>query len=412
MKKQRPNGRKAKTREQWIADFQKVHGDRYDYHAFTPESNKAKALIACRTHGPFMQSPKDHFSGRGCPKCGQAQRVAPIRISFANFLKRARQLHGDRYEYDRAEFTGMKNKITIVCKKHGPFTQTPDDHTQNRGCPSCAVRDSAPEREIADALRAAGCKVETRDRSVLKDQELDIYLPDHAIAIEYNGLRYHGELFGKGRNYHRGKTQATASEGVRLIHVWEDDYNRDPEGEVRFILSQIQRRRAIGARSCEVTEVAKEDASSFLSKHHQQGPSVATVRLALRYRGEVVAVACFVRRGEAHELVRYASSVAIHGGLAKLCSRLHGRIFTFCDLSRHDGRSYELNGFTRTDEIPPDYKYAKKRQRHHKFGFRRAAIARKLPEFYNENKTEREMMLAAGYDRVWDCGKARYEKYV
>ena len=56
------------------------------------------------------------------------------------FIEKARKIHGDKYDYSKAEYINAKTKICIICPKHGEFWQTPDSHmNQRRGCPKCGV---------------------------------------------------------------------------------------------------------------------------------------------------------------------------------------------------------------------------------------------------------------------------------
>ncbi|AWU98070.1 hypothetical protein [Azospirillum ramasamyi] len=118
-----------------------VHGDRYDYSLVSYTDNTTKVTIVCREHGPFIQSPNPHLMGRGCPDCGdlqRAQHLAEESAAFnASFTGRAREIHGDRYDYSKAVLRGALAKITIVCPKHGPFSQAPTHHLAGQGCRKC-----------------------------------------------------------------------------------------------------------------------------------------------------------------------------------------------------------------------------------------------------------------------------------
>lgn len=127
--------------EEFLRRAREIHGDRYDYSESESKYTTFKGdkiSIICREHGVFMQTPANHaYRGAGCRICSGNNPV-----NFQEFLRRARESHGDRYDYSQAEahyttWTGAK--IPIVCKEHGVFEQRPSYHTRRgQGCPTCA----------------------------------------------------------------------------------------------------------------------------------------------------------------------------------------------------------------------------------------------------------------------------------
>ena len=132
---------KAIDYTEFLLRAHEVHGDRYDYsmakeHYTTLKGDKIP--IVCKEHGVFWQRPSKHTQrGQGCPTCAGTEIV-----DFHEFLHRAHEVHGDRYDYSMAKehYTTLKgDKIPIVCKEHGVFWQRPSKHTQRgQGCPTCA----------------------------------------------------------------------------------------------------------------------------------------------------------------------------------------------------------------------------------------------------------------------------------
>lgn len=137
-------------REAFIERAQMVHGDRYDYDLAEYATVHAPVLIGCSIHGLFRQSPASHLRGTGCPHCAGevrgTKRSAPAR---ERFLKKAREVHGDRYDYALAVYTRTHINVTIICPDHGPFQQTPDNHLRGpNGCPVCAQDVRAEKRRL------------------------------------------------------------------------------------------------------------------------------------------------------------------------------------------------------------------------------------------------------------------------
>lgn len=141
------------TTEEFIAKAKKVHGNDYDYSQVKYVNRDWKVTIICPTHGPFEQSPDRHLYGNsgktkgksrlkrkgyGCPQCEQ---YPPI--DTTEFIRRAIEKHGQRYEYSRVNYRGMSKHVIITCRIHGDFKQTPHNHLRGNGglghnCPLCS----------------------------------------------------------------------------------------------------------------------------------------------------------------------------------------------------------------------------------------------------------------------------------
>ncbi|MET0101172.1 MAG: hypothetical protein ABW078_05510 [Sedimenticola sp.] len=133
-------GSKPHTTESFIEAAKAVHGERYDYSPVEYSNNRADVTIICPDHGPFSQQAKVHLRGNGCPECG-----GNLKHSTESFIKKARAVHGDRYNYSQADYKDSHSPLTIICPNHGSFMQSPTAHFAGRGCPTCgrlATRDA------------------------------------------------------------------------------------------------------------------------------------------------------------------------------------------------------------------------------------------------------------------------------
>lgn len=393
----------------FVLKARKVHGTDYEYSKSGYRGVNNNVAIVCREHGPFVQSAAHHLKGSGCPKC-----KPNYKMSTGDFIRKAEETHQNKYSYSQTSYTTSKDKLTINCPVHGSFSQTADFHIQGGGCPKCANPTSKAEYMIKEAIESAGFEVAQSDRKILNGLELDLVIHGKKTAIEFNGIHWHSDVYGRDKNYHLNKTNQANRAGYRLIHIWEDDFSENPEREIKFILNAlgVDQRKAAYARKTKIHVITTSEASKFLSEYHIQGSVGSSVKLGTFLDNELVAVALFTKRSYGYELVRYATSVHLIGGLGKVVKHFYKKyklpIHSFCDLSRHNGRSYEAAGFVETGKLPPDYKYAINGKREHKFGFRLNSIKTKFPHVYSPDKTERQMMEEAGIPRVWDCGKVRY----
>ena len=133
---------KRKTKEEFIADAVKVHGNKYDYSEVVYVNNKTNVCIICPEHGRFFMRPDCHIIlKQGCPKCGYTNLGLSRRLSKEDFIKKAKEIHGDKYDYTQVNYVSTEKKVDILCPIHGLFRQTPHNHIgQKQGCPKCSKR--------------------------------------------------------------------------------------------------------------------------------------------------------------------------------------------------------------------------------------------------------------------------------
>ena len=127
------NGCYVRDQTEYIAEARKVHGDRYDYSKVVYVCMSEKITIICRVHGEFIQSPSGHTSGSGCRKC----HLDSVRKTVDKFIEESIAIHGDRYDYSKVEYKNSNDYVAIICKDHGIFQQWPANHLQGKGCFEC-----------------------------------------------------------------------------------------------------------------------------------------------------------------------------------------------------------------------------------------------------------------------------------
>lgn len=127
------------TNEEFVERATKVHQGKYTYEHTEYVSGHVPVKITCPIHGVFEQDPFSHLSGHGCGKCADEQNAERIRKPFDWFVENARQLHGDKYAYDKSTYVDTQTKTRIICPEHGEFWQVPYAHLSNQGCPKCGI---------------------------------------------------------------------------------------------------------------------------------------------------------------------------------------------------------------------------------------------------------------------------------
>jgi hypothetical protein len=179
--------------EDFITLARNIHGERYDYSRVVYQRSQQKVAIICLTHGQFRQAPNKHLSGRGCPECAKQVRSDKRRLNLDVFIKRAVAVHGDRYDYHDVDYRTAHDKITIICRNHGPFQQEPNSHIAGSGCPKC--NESKGERIIRRYLELKGIPYRQEHR-IPKVGYFD-FAAKGPVLIEYHGgQHYHPCSFG------------------------------------------------------------------------------------------------------------------------------------------------------------------------------------------------------------------------
>lgn len=177
------------TTEEFIKKAREVHSNKYDYSKVDYIDNKKEVIIICPEHGEFKQTSNSHLCGKGCAKCSGI-----AKLTTEEFIKKAREVHGDRYDYSKVEYVDTKTKVCIICSKHGEFEQMPNHHLRGCDCPKCVMSGtSKPELRMCDLL----CEIFGKDdvvwhyKSDLYPYECDYYIKSRNLYIELNAYWMH-----------------------------------------------------------------------------------------------------------------------------------------------------------------------------------------------------------------------------
>ena len=152
------------TIEEFIEKSRKIHGNKYDYSKVNYINSQTKVCIICPIHGEFWQLPISHIRGYGCFKC--RNELIKKALSFNNdaFLKKAREIHGNKYDYSKVEYVNCETKVRIICPIHGEFEQLPLNHLKGKGCIECGKikisnkKKKTTEEFIENAVKVHGDK--------------------------------------------------------------------------------------------------------------------------------------------------------------------------------------------------------------------------------------------------------------
>lgn len=288
---------------------------------------------------------------------------------------------------------------------------------------------STYEKELTEFLKKNNI-IHESSRQFLIGKEIDILIHDRKIGIEFNGLKWHTEWFGKKeRNYHLDKTIRCNEQGYGLIHIFEDEYVHHKNivyNKIANILKLNLNLPVIGGRECIIKEIYKHEAQTFLNINHIQGFTSATVYLGAFFQDKLIAVMDFKYgnlKNKAWDLNRFATNInyrcpGVASKMFKYFIKKYNplKIISFADrrwtMHINDNLYTKLN-FKLESIGKPDYRYYNetidKFKRFHKMNFNKKTLNKKYG--FPIEMTETEMVKELGYDRIWDCGLIKYVWY-
>ncbi len=275
---------------------------------------------------------------------------------------------------------------------------------------------SLGESEIGSFLENNSINCIRNIRTIIAPKELDIFIPEHNVAIEYCGLYWHSDLF-RDKNYHFEKWKACREKNIRLFTIFEDNWqsNRSKiEDKILYACNLLKVERVF-ARKCSIVELDSTQSKIFFDSNHIQGNGRGTVTYGLVYLGEIVAAMSFLKfkSSEIYEINRYATNKHVIGGFRKILSAFFknhvcNSIFTYADLEYSVGKLYEANHFVLDKIVKPTYTYVIDGARKHRAMFRRKYLPKFLGNGFVEEQTEFENMNNNKILRVWNCGLLKY----
>lgn len=425
-----------------------IHGDKYDYSKVEYAGSKVKVCIICPEHGEFMQRPDHHLSGHGCPPCGIREQQNSRTKTNETFIKDATEKHKGRYDYSKANYTKVNEKVCIICPVHGEFWQTPNGHLRGQGCPKCngivnkpLVTENTkntlvkPKQKLTDYATAIPPKSNeanklfefvkslfpdaVQNKPLGKDSYVfDVYIPSKRCGIVLNDLFRDSEACYPNRNYHLTLLERCENCDKRLLTIFEDEWVNKQE----IVKSRIQsilgvNERTIYARKCDIREVTYKESELFLTENHLQGNVMSKYRYGLYYQDELVSLMTFGKRRKnlgavseegLYELLRFCGkrNTNVVGAASRLLKHFIKEvkpleITSYADRRWSDGNLYTKLGFELTHYSSPSYFYVINGKRENRFKYRKNEL---IKEGFDANKTEHQIMLDRGIYRIYDCG--------
>lgn len=222
---------------QFVEKAKRIHGSKYDYSQTVYKGNAHRLTIQCPLHGPFVIKANSHLVMKaGCKKCADVYQP-----TTKEFIDKAVTVHGDTYDYSNVKYVNNHTHVIIVCRRHGPFLQTPGDHLNSKaGCSRCVSPVSRMEKEWLDSLGvdARQAIIKHNNKTYVVDgydaaaNTVYEFYGDywHGNPRKYNSTVYHPVIsnFTYGQLYDKTIKRAEEIEklGYNVVTMWELDYRK------------------------------------------------------------------------------------------------------------------------------------------------------------------------------------------
>ena len=410
----RANDMMRHSTEDFIKKAKEIHGDKYDYSKVEYVTINKNVTIICKEHGEFQQTPYSHLKSNGCNKCTFRDLGVSQRSNTEDFIQKAKEIHGDKYDYSKVEYTKNDSKVTIICPIHGEFKLTPKLHIQGSICYKCTYNTSKMEIDFADFIKTFYLgEVITNSRSIIYPYELDIFLPDLNLGIEINGMYWHSEKF-KEKKAHLNKYNICKEKGIRLISVWEWEYLKDKDKIENFIKNLISEKIKLQARKLQIKEVDVSTQREFLEHNHLQGYVSCSLALGLYLDDELIQIMTLRakdKKNKIFEIGRLATKIGyfVIGGAERLFKNLQKmidfhEIISYNNMDKFTGEVYERLGLS-LENITIPYGWISDKRFIPRYATQKSKL---IKQGYDESKSESEIMRNEGFSKIYLTGVQKF----
>lgn len=413
--------------DDFVSKCNLLYDNKYDYSRVVYVNRHTSVDIICPIHGLFQHTPANHLNGSGCRMCRHAH-IAQVRTdSQDDFIIKATAAHGDKYDYSQTNYYRSQEHVSILCKSHGSFQQMPYCHIAGQGCPKCSTSSSSQEDLISDYIISLGYKVVVRHRpAFLNGRELDIYIPEKNLAIEYCGSVFHHSSTGefltnflrktsKEKYCHYNKWKDCRDNGIRLITIYDFKWFENKEKYLQLIRHSLGLSQKIYARKCIIEEVDNSIAYSFHKENHIESfhvPYKNSRSYGLVFNGTLLMVSTigeiYDQQSRSFKLKLQRISTlhghAVVGGITRMAShiaRIHG---SFIYQTTNDtGSVYKST----CKSLSLRYWWVERshsRKYYTRNYCQKHLLKQNFGQDFLENDTETSYMERLGYIKVYDSG--------
>lgn len=229
------------THDEFIEKANAIHKHKYDYTNTKVKGSHDYINVICPKHGEWSVLQTNHLSGYGCPVCGAEKIGDSLRFTQDEFIEKACEVHGGLYDYSKVKYIDSQTKVTVICKQHGDFKVTGNNHLQGKACPKCRNKS---EGRIAEYLFNSNI---TYREYLIGDRRYDFFLPAYNLLIERDGEQHYREvsLFSRGNTDYlnqqkkndKYKTNLAKEAGFKIARIPYWLTKKEEEIEIENILA-------------------------------------------------------------------------------------------------------------------------------------------------------------------------------
>jgi len=261
---------------------------------------------------------------------------------------------------------------------------------------------------LIDFIQSLSVEFYTNTRKIIGPSEIDIYLPEYKLGIEYNGIYWHSELKGRDSTYHINKFNSCNNVGVQLIQIYDIEWLHKQD-IVTSIIKSILKLNENVELNYNIIEISINQASSFFNETHILSYIPAIIHVGLYHNDEIYAIMSF----NDIELIQYSTKLNtnINNG-AKLLLDYYIqaynpiKVISYTNNRWNDGVQYTELGFNHIEHTTPKYYYFKHNDCQNLISKYDDIVEL---DFFNPELSEWENMQLNGYNRIWDCGSSKWE---
>lgn len=273
---------------------------------------------------------------------------------------------------------------------------------------------SKQEKEIHSLLND-DFSIEIGNRNVIKPYELDIYIPDKKLAIEFNGNYWHSEL-QKDKYYHQNKTFECAKRGIKLIHIFEYEWDNEHTKNIikNILINKTKHVNIIQSKDIVIQKLKIQNYKQFLDKYNLYGSTPTDINIGCFYNDNLIGVMTFKSINDTYELKRvcFKFGIVVINGVETMFTYFVNRykpiiISTYVDISKFTGNVYTKLGFKVQEITKPNYVWYNNKKRDTKSRYTTQKSKLVQDGLGGINETEDEIMKRLGYTKIYDSGNLR-----
>ena len=354
-------------------------------------------------------------------------------VSYKKSLKTRKAIHDKRRTsfFESFGYTYIDYKddyYSFTCKdghESSMFRGTLKLRLKNKSelcvvCNPFLVNTSKPEKELQEFIKENyQGTIEENTKQVMYPQELDIYLPELKLAFEFNGVYWHNEL-NKPNDYHFSKTNRCEHKGIKLVHIYEDDWYYKNDTIKSSILELLNKNPILDIKNYKISEVSDLESKKFVLENSLKHEIASRINLGLYVDSKLVSLMSFNRLSyknfplNSYNLVRFCNKnyLSIPNSFDILLKEFlksvssGSKIVSFVDRGNSNEEYFKRNGFKEVNRSEPEYQYVVDGIRTYKANFSKSELVK---AGFDSTKTEHQIMLEREIYRIYDSGSLKFE---